>query len=196
MWLSEAILGGREPETHSWYTGTRSIAAHHLICSEAMADDEDWARYCQEFGYDINRRQNGVMLPSRMDVACELHVPIHRGNHAGGWAEDLGMAYPQAVAAKVDGVRAQLERGAFCVDPGKLTRRLDKLSAEILVKVSRFTWTLSSDGGDYREGGPGCAGVQNIPDKPRRACPRERRHGAVHGATGKPLARRPLSAGE
>lgn len=29
MWLSEAILEGREPETHDWYTGRWSIAAHH-----------------------------------------------------------------------------------------------------------------------------------------------------------------------
>ena len=72
---SMPVIQGREPEEHPWYTGPRSLAAHHLICSEVMADDGDWARFCREFGYDINRRPNGCMLPSRMDVACALEVP-------------------------------------------------------------------------------------------------------------------------
>lgn len=194
MWLSEALLEGRAPETHDWYTGRWSIAAHHLICSEAMADDEDWARYCRDFGYDINRRENGVMLPSRMDVACELHVPVHRGHHAAGWAHDVHMAYPKAVTAKLKEVADVVESGAFCSDPSALTRELDDLSEEILAKVSRFRWTLTRDGLDYQDRGPGCAGASNIPDKPRRACPRERRHGVRH-ASGRPLERRQLAVG-
>ncbi|NMO14193.1 AHH domain-containing protein [Pyxidicoccus fallax] len=194
--LSDAILDGQKPEEHPWYTGLRSIAAHHLICSEAMDDDEDWARYCREFGYDINRRENGVMLPSRMDIACELHVPVHRGNHAAGWAHDVNMAYPKAVTAKLSEVADIVEAGAFCVSPASLVSELDRLSAAILAKVASFAWTLSSDGLDYRDGGRGCAGAHHIPEKASRECPRGRRHGAVHGATRKPLARRALQVGE
>ncbi|NMO19174.1 AHH domain-containing protein [Pyxidicoccus fallax] len=196
MWLSEAILEGQEPEKHDWYTGRWSIAAHHLICSEAMEDDEDWAKYCREFGYDINRRENGVMLPSRMDVACELHVPVHRGNHAAGWAHDVQLAYPKAVMARTDDIKTHVVRGAFCSDPSALTLELDALSEEILAKVARFRWTLSSDGLDYQEGGIGCAGTANIPEKPTRACPRRRTHALKHGATGKQLVRRALQVGK
>nr|WP_225937313.1 AHH domain-containing protein [Myxococcus sp. RHSTA-1-4] len=194
-WLSDAILQGREPEEHPWYTGPRSLAAHHLICSEVMADDEDWARFCREFGYDINRRPNGCMLPSRMDVACELEVPLHRGNHSAGWAHDVQMAYPKAVTAMVEKVAESAACGAFCANPAAFVRKLDKVSATILEKVASFTWTLTSDGRDYQEGGAGCSGVLNIPDKPRRACPRGRRHGVVHGVTRKPLVRRKLTVG-
>jgi hypothetical protein len=194
-WLRESILAGQEPEAHPWYTGRWSISAHHLICSEAMADDEDWARYCREFGYDINRQENGVILPSRMSVACELHVPVHRGNHAEGWAHDVNLAYPKAVMAKLDEVRSRLERGAFCSRPSGLVRKLDKLSAEILGRVASFRWTISSDGLDYQEGGRGCAGVTSLQDKPRRPCPHQRQHGARHGTTGQPLSRRPLRIG-
>ncbi|WP_246356944.1 AHH domain-containing protein [Pyxidicoccus fallax] len=195
VWLSEAILEGREPESHDWYTGRWSIAAHHLICSEAMADDEDWAKYCREFGYDINRRENGVMLPSRMEVACELHVPVHRGNHAGGWAHDVNMAYPKAVMAVLDEVKARVERGAFCTEPTSLTEQLDAVSERILRKVERFVWTLSRDGLDYREGGAGCGGEQHIPEKSSRDCPRGRRHGVRHATTRKPLERKALQVG-
>ncbi|NMO16266.1 AHH domain-containing protein [Pyxidicoccus fallax] len=195
MWLSEAILNGREPETHDWYTGRWSIAAHHLICSEAMADDERWARLCREFGYDINRAENGVMLPSRMDAACELHVPVHRGNHAHGWALDLDMAYPDAVKAKLARVAESVAEGACCANPLSLTRKLDKLSHDIMGKVARGQWTLSSDGLDYQEGGVGCADATSIQDKPRRMCTQKRKHGIVHGKTGRPLAARPLQVG-
>ncbi|QSQ22910.1 AHH domain-containing protein [Pyxidicoccus parkwayensis] len=196
MWLSDAILQGQEPEAHPWYTGRWSIAAHHLICSEAMADDEDWAKICRQYGYNINGRKNGAIFPSRMEVACELHVPVHRGNHAAGWAHDIQMAYPKAVMARTDDIKALVIRGAFCSDPSALTRELDALSEEILAKLASFQWTLSVDGLDYREGGNGCAGTASISDKPTRACPRRRAHALKHGATGKPLERRALRVGE
>ncbi len=109
--LRENILAGRESSEHPWYTGRWSIAAHHLICSEAMADDENWARFCREFSYDINRRENGVMLPIVLAVACELHVPVHIGPHSGGWAFDMDMAYPDAVKGALEAVADAVERG-------------------------------------------------------------------------------------
>ncbi len=193
--LRDNILGKREADAHRWYTGRWSISAHHLICSEAMADDDDWATYCHEFGYDINRRENGVILPSRMGVACELHVPVHRGNHVEGWAYDVQLAYPKAVMAELRRIRAQVAHGAYCSNPAALIQRLDELSARILVKVARFRWTLSSDGLDYQDDGVGCAGVTSITDKPRRPCPHARKHGSKHGVTGEALTRHPLSVG-
>jgi hypothetical protein len=86
--------------------------------------------------------------------------------------------------------------GAFCSNPAAFARKLDKISATILEKVASFTWTLTSDGLDYQEGKVGCSGVLNIPEKPRRVCPRGRRHGVVHGVTRKPLVRRTLKVGE
>jgi hypothetical protein len=195
MWLSDAILEDGEPEAHDWYTGKRTIAAHHLICSEALEDDDDWAEYCPRFGYDINCRANGVMLPSVMNVACELHVAVHRGNHAGGWAYDVNMAYPKAVMALLRKVKAKLVGGAFCEAPEDLSRMLDKISAQILQKLERFEWTLSTDGLDYQEGGNGCGGGLHIPEKAAGACPRARRHGAKHAVTGKPLVKRALQVG-
>jgi hypothetical protein len=193
--LRDNILNGAEADAHPWYTGRWSIAAHHLICSEAMADDETWAVYCRLFGYDINRRENGVLLPMVLAVACELHVPVHVGPHAGGWAFDMDVSYPEAVKALLEAVAEAIEGGSFCQDPTALTRELDSMSASILRKVAKGRWTLTTDGQDYQPGGVGCAGASSLQDKPRRACPRGRRHGARHGRTGEPLARRQLQVG-
>ncbi|NTX54616.1 AHH domain-containing protein [Myxococcus sp. CA039A] len=193
--LGSNILRGAEPESHPWYTGRRSIAAHHLICSESMADDEDWSRYCWLFGYDINKAENGVFLPMKMAVACELHVPVHRGPHSNGWAFDLNMAYPSAVVAKLEKLAESVEAGAYCGKPARLVEKLDRTSKDILDKLSRGSWTITADGLDYLPGGKGCGGVRSISDKPVRACPNGRRHGVRHGTTKKPLSRRPLQVG-
>ncbi|WP_284662789.1 AHH domain-containing protein [Myxococcus sp. SDU36] len=194
--LRENILAGRKSKEHPWYTGRWTIAAHHLICSEAMADDELWARFCRDFGYDINRRENGVMLPMVLAVACELHVPVHIGPHSGGWAFDMDLAYPEAVKRLLAQVAQVAAGGAFCSNPNGLTAELDDVSQMILRKLAAGQWTLTTDGLDYLPGGSGCAGVESIQDKPRRACPRGRKHGASHGDTGAALARRALQVGE
>ncbi|QQR41850.1 AHH domain-containing protein [Myxococcus xanthus] len=190
--LRENILAGRESSEHPWYTGRWSIAAHHLICSEAMADDENWARFCREFGYDINRRENGVMLPMVLAVACELHVPVHIGPHSGGWAFDMDMAYPDAVKGALEAVADAVERGDYCQKPAALTQSLDRISRQILTKLASGKWTLTTDGLDYLPGGRGCAGATSIQDKPRRACP----VGRSHSDTRAPLQRRALQVGE
>lgn len=87
-----------EFENHSWYTGSWSLQAHHLICSEAM-DDDNWPVWCQRFGYDINCKENGVMLPYFMQLACQLHVPLHRGGHDAGDAD--GMSYPRKIKTDI-----------------------------------------------------------------------------------------------
>lgn len=70
-------------ENHAWYTGSWSLQAHHLICSEAM-DDDKWPGWCSDFGYDIDCKENGVILPYLLELACQLHVPLHRGGAFGG----------------------------------------------------------------------------------------------------------------
>jgi hypothetical protein len=193
--LGRNILEGRVLAEHPWFAGPFSLAAHHLICLEAL-DAAEWAEYCRQYGYHPDRKQNGVLLPMRVALACQLHVAVHRGNHAEGFAYDLHLAYPKAVMVKLEEIANMLEQGAFCSDPGALVRELDALSAEILGKVARFTWTLTRDGLDYREGGAGCAGVTRIPEKPDQRCPKQRRHRLTHAVSGRPLVGRALKVGE
>ncbi len=158
---------------HHWYTGSGSLQAHHLICSEAM-DDDNWSDWCFEFGYDINDKLNGIMLPNTMALACQLHVALHRSNHSAGQAE--GTAYPKTVKSKLDPIGNDIKSGKYCSNPDALVNELNDLSTFILKKVDQFKWTLTKDGKDYKAGGNGCAGVTSLTDKPNCACPANRLH--------------------
>lgn len=163
-----------ERENHAWYTGSRSIQAHHLICSEAM-DDDEWSNWCSLFGYDINCKENGVMLPYEMALACQLHVPLHRGNHANGTAG--GVAYPAKITSDLKEYANDIKSGKYCDKPSKLTEDLNEYSEFVLGKVAKFTWTITGDGKDYDNGGIGCGGVKSVSEKPRNNCPQTRSHG-------------------
>ncbi|MCP4474226.1 MAG: hypothetical protein GY821_06610, partial [Gammaproteobacteria bacterium] len=104
-------------EDHDWYTETNSLQAHHLICSESM-DDDDWYQYCMDFGYDINHKKNGVMLPYLMALACQLHVPVHRSNHSAGRAD--GTSYPKKVEKDLMEIADDIESGKYCDNPKAL----------------------------------------------------------------------------
>jgi hypothetical protein len=188
--LANHIFEGRRKEDHPWYAGLFSLQAHHLICSEAM-DDDFWEQVCWVFGYDINHRHNGVMLPFRMTLACQLQAPLHRGNHEAGRAGGASLSYPDGVQRKLLGYRMQIEAGQFCARPEDLRQALDELSAEILEDVASFAWTLTDDGHDYQPGGPGCRGERFLSAKRRAveqtsdmSCPLGRAHDLRHSVHG------------
>lgn len=165
-----------------------SIQAHHLICCESMKDSVSWENYTDYCGFDINEWYNGIFLPSRMEVACHLALPLHKLNHNEGATnrrrnltdadrvnpsfniEDLPyLFYPEAVMEELKQIEQDLKRQVYCknkspkpVDPKKLLTRLHKLSTKILEKVEQFKWKLTYDGGDYKTGGPGCKGQLGI----------------------------------
>lgn len=164
----------KDIKAHKWYTGGWSLAAHHLICSESM-DDDDWSTYCIQFGYNVNHQNNGVMLPSRLKNACQLYLPLHRGNHEKGKAE--GVSYPDKIKSEISEFKADVKSGKYCDNPKGLVDKLDEFSEKVVKKVDKFKWTLTADGKDYKSGGNGCSGVTSISGKPNTACPCDRLHG-------------------
>ena len=173
--LSRRIIS--DNKNHSWYVGFRSIAAHHIICSEAMDNDES-RDICRNFGYDINHKNNGVMLPSKMNLACQLFSPLHRGGHSIGSGD--GLAYPDAVKSKIQPILDSAEGGDYCSNPQALVKKFDKVSTSILKKIDSFSWTITADGKDYKPGGKGCSGVNSVSKKPNRTCPVDRNHLLKH----------------
>jgi len=73
------------PNTHSWYTGARSLEVHHVIPCESVEDD-DWKKMFNKFSYNINEPHNSVVLPAEATLACELKVQRHKGSHDQGMA--------------------------------------------------------------------------------------------------------------
>ncbi|MDZ7923891.1 MAG: AHH domain-containing protein [Marinagarivorans sp.] len=160
-------------ENHAWYSGSHALQAHHLICSEAM-DDDKWPDWCADFGYNIDCKENGVMLPYLLELACQLHAPLHRGGHSAGVAE--GVPYPRKITKDIKEIGEKIEAGKFCDNPQGLIDELNKYSKKVLSQVDKFRWTITGDGRDYKTGGNGCAGAKSIEDKPQKACPHNRLH--------------------
>jgi hypothetical protein len=160
-------------EDHTWYTGSHSLEAHHLICSEAM-DDDKWPSWCADFGYNIDHKENGAMLPYLLELACQLHTPLHRGGHSAGIAE--GVPYPRKIKIDLKKIGEKIKSGKFCDNPRGLIDELNEYSEYVLSKVNSFSWTITGDGRDYKIGGNGCAGAKSIEDKPQKVCPHNRLH--------------------
>lgn len=193
--LIRSIFAGRDKKDHPWFTGPRSLQAHHLVCSEALANPK-YAELCRKFGYDINHKSNGVMLPNSMQMACQLHVPLHRGHHASGEAGSL--AYPARIKKLVFGIIGIAVTGGYCDDSDQFVDDLNSLSEFILSKVSKFHYTLTADGRDYMFEGCGCAGVSTLKNKVKVLCPNGRNHDLKQESTGVVIlaVREPLKIGE
>jgi hypothetical protein len=144
--------------------GGDSSQAHHLICSEAM-NDEDWPFVCAIFGYDINDAKNGVILPASMKIACSLAIPLHRGNHS-ATVTDLDKKYVFAVSGEISNILDKAFNGDYCNDSQKLTDELNGKSQEIWLKLRSFAWTLTYDGQDYHPAiSKGCLGASRLSKK-------------------------------
>ena len=57
------------------------IEAHHLITNASLKKSQKYQALVYMLGYNINHRNNGVLLPSIMEVACTFGVPLHESNH-------------------------------------------------------------------------------------------------------------------
>jgi len=178
--LRQVMYPGVSYKDHQWFAGPFALQAHHLICSEAL-DDDDWFALCRDFGYDINCKENGVMLPYHMDLACQVAAPLHRSSHAAGEADSL--AYPDKVTDLVEKIKRRAKNGDFCSNPSGLVDEMNDISEFILKKVDSFAYTLTSDGADYKQGANGCAGASSVTGKPNTPCPSDRQHNLKHART-------------
>ena len=141
--------------------------AHHLIYSHVMSDDKDWAKICTYFGYDINCKENGVILPSDMRIACKYHIPLHRGPHSATFTS-AKVTYIRAVITKIQPIKDAALRKEFCNPENDIVKKLNNVSKYIWIRIKCFEWTLTSDGKDYIAGGKGCFGQLSIPKKRKK----------------------------
>ncbi|BCE02017.1 AHH domain-containing protein [Marinicellulosiphila megalodicopiae] len=161
---------------HPWYYKgkvKRSIEAHHLIVSESVRSPSSYKPILEKFGYDINCKENGVMLPFYMDLACHLTVPLHRGNHDQG--EGLASHnYPDSVIVLLKELSAEIESGSLCESGNSganFKSQINKISNNILGYISNFDWTIGRDGKDFEKDSPiGCGNVENIGDNKDKEC--------------------------
>ena len=159
-------------------------------------DDDDWSEYCKDFGYDINHKKNGVMLPYFMALACQLYVPVHRSNHGAGRAE--GVPYPVKIQNDLEKIANDIRAGKYCDNSKALIDDLNEYSEFILGEIDTFRWTITADGQAYKTGNNGCAGVRSITNKPNQPCPCDRNHRLIRKGetTAIPRKTQPLEIGK
>lgn len=198
--LGTNILNGKLKENHKFYLENgvlkqadgsseiltykgNGIEAHHLICSEAM-DDDEWSDLCYIFGYDINKKENGVFLPNNMKYACHLHLPLHKGGHEAGFG--LGnMRYPESVKRLIDDLITKYENRPC--DKKKwenFNNDLDNISKKIFGYVDKFTWWITHDGMHYQRGNPvGCSNGIIMKDKQKQRGAAKKEHNSNASVT-------------
>lgn len=176
--------GNKPPKQHplSMYKYRKkgsSAQAHHLICSEVM-DDEEWAEISSNFGYNIDCKENGVFLPADMHIACELKIPLHRGNHSATETTEK-VSYVKAVDKKIKKIKTDALNGVICEEKRDIIAELNAKSKAIWVYVECFDWTLTFDGKHYKGGKKGCLGKKSLSKKRDvlskvKECPLGRNH--------------------
>ena len=69
-------------------TSRNGIEAHHLVSSASIIQEEMYAQLAYMMGYDLNHRNNCVLLPTILEVACFFAVPLHNGGHGATFVYD------------------------------------------------------------------------------------------------------------
>lgn len=152
---------------HKWRKH-RKAEAHHLIPCEVMeweeegetVSDDDWEYICEFYGYDINHHKNGVFLPSFPQIACDLKIPLHFGNHL----RSLNFNTPEPYTDSCERYLRKIKEDALeCKNNDQdLIKKMNKVSQKIWKRVKKFNLTLTDGGREYDEGGDGCLGSNKL----------------------------------
>ncbi|NOY71218.1 MAG: hypothetical protein GXP14_02395, partial [Gammaproteobacteria bacterium] len=190
------------PQDHPWYYGDNTIQQHHIITIEAVGGTESslpekkhyWRTMFNAFEYDINDAHNSIVLPARHEEACQLAAPLHFSNHEDGRGFP-GLNYVKSVERLLRGIRRQVKRNEFCESPKLFKARMAKKSKNILKYLDEFTWTLTTDGDDYKPNSPGCQGAKGIekkknqPHNVKLTCLIKRQHNIRHKNSDEPMTK-------
>ncbi len=152
----------------NYYAG--SLQAHHLILSSTCNNNSQFAEIMIKYGYDINHKKNGELLPGFMDLACFLRKPVHNTNHDGGETVQgncsPNLKYPTVVNRMSHAILRQYLNCELCEYDDSLIQELNTLSNNIRTNILDFIWTISEDGWDYAPGNPiGCGNVLSLAEK-------------------------------
>lgn len=184
--LAANIAGGPDQQetyiaAHMLYSTLRNsklgnpiaeLQAHHLICTESMDDEGKappggytWEYLCNRFGYNINDKENGVFLPSNLEVACAFMVPLHKGGHEATETDNTSVNYVNAVKKEIASFKTEGE--AFCEEPEEFRNGLNDVSVIIFDNIKNFIWNITADGRDYNTP-VGCMNCTTLPEKRKR----------------------------
>lgn len=218
MGYRENILANvRNDRRHPVWNGVK-MQAHHLL-SKSGVRTSGLKGDLEHLGYDINVKENLVLLPCSLKGACHLGVQLHRGNHTATAVIDIRsgedpindsdsvheLSYHAAVVTLLQRMRLRRNRGRLCESlRPRIQRDMDALSATLLQMIQTFMIPLTSIHTSFRLGAAsGCCNSDTTGDAARQleapganpVCASRRNHSGDENIThrGKPYL---LSVGE
>ncbi|SEB04684.1 AHH domain-containing protein [Rubrimonas cliftonensis] len=157
MGYRENILGAvRTDRRHPIWNGVK-MQAHHLL-SKSGVRISGLKADLEHLGYDINVKENLVLLPCTLKGACHLKVQLHRGNHTATADIDIlsgdddddadsyhGLSYHALVVTLLGDIRLDRNRGRLCMRrAATIQDELDELSETMLDAIKTFVIPLTS----------------------------------------------------
>jgi len=103
----------------------QGYAAHHLIPSHLVDEHQDMFEAAAKNGFSINAAENGWALPRTKELAKELELPLHSGNHLD--------SYYDAASSELNALQEAYRAGK--VTSSQLPGRLNEISAAMKQKL-------------------------------------------------------------
>ena len=145
--LVENILGGKDIKKHTFYEKGntpyekgQTPQAHHLISRSAI---KKWKSACDSIGYNINCKENGVILPSSPQKACQYRVQKHQGGHI----KTYYIAVRHFITDVFDGYDKMCDKNT----KDSLINKLNSKSKTILNNIKDFKFLLQKDSLNYHK---------------------------------------------
>lgn len=158
MGYRENILANvRTSRRHPVHNGVK-MQAHHLLSKKGVRLSGLKADL-EHLGYDINVKENLVLLPCTLKGACHLAVQLHRGNHTATARIDIlsgadpanddddahAISYHVMVRTMLQRIIARRNNGRLCsTREATIQRDMDRLSQRMLLAISSFAIPLTS----------------------------------------------------
>ncbi len=179
------------------------MQAHHLLSKRGIKLT-GLKGDLEHLGYDINKKENLVLLPCTLKGACHLGVQLHRGNHTATADIDIfsgndntdadtyhDLKYHLLVVTLVQEIRIDRNKGRLCKkQKQRVQEELDDLSETMLGAIKTFAIPLTSIHASFLPlAKSGCCGKDVIGeasallDKPgsKPVCPSQRSHKGQEG---------------
>ncbi|MEL6554066.1 MAG: peroxidase family protein [Cyanobacteria bacterium J06621_11] len=116
------------------------FAKHHLI-SISVAQEFDVMKFAAgDLGYNINRRSNGISLPTKEDLAIRYNLPMHTGGHLD--------TYYDYVRGQLFSLQRQFDTGK--ISKNSLVSRISRIESLIDRDVRSLKVQLQHDDPHFR----------------------------------------------
>ncbi|WP_394136523.1 hypothetical protein [Aliivibrio fischeri] len=176
--INKSMKGHKYPECHPWYIDDAdgvSVTGHHILSVAGItyvSKGERFGDLLKGSKYDVNHSKNIVPLTTISELACELAIPLHYGNHRNNSIPSLkeGMSYHILTEDIVTRMLKLLAKNGVCPgdndsDKKDIVLNMDYVSTIMLGWITDFKVILHQYGGDYQVGKDGCRSNKKLKEK-------------------------------